>query len=172
MSLDLEFAQKQDVPNNPVVRTESRDEYWWSRGHATLVEDVAGQWWMIYHGYEHGFWTLGRQALLEPIEWTEDGWFVAKGGDLSRPIRKPAGTASGPHGMPLSDDVNLDELARMESDDKWGMLAWLTHEKGYLMGRAWVEAREERVLALDPGSAAPVFWLAAIAAREGRRVEV
>ena len=100
----------QNAPNNPVVRTESRDEYWWSRGHATLVKDVAGQWWMIYHGYEHGFWTLGRQALLEPIEWTEDGWFVAKGGDLSRPIRKPAGTAAGPHGMPLSDDFSRGRL--------------------------------------------------------------
>lgn len=100
----------QNAPNNPVVRTESRDEYWWSRGHATLVEDVAGQWWMIYHGYEHGFWTLGRQALLEPIEWTDDGWFVAKGGDLSQPIRKPAGTASGPHGMPLSDDFSNGKL--------------------------------------------------------------
>jgi beta-xylosidase len=100
----------QNAPNNPVVRTESRDEYWWSRGHATLVEDVAGQWWMIYHGYEHDFWTLGRQALLEPIEWTDDGWFVAKGGDLSRPIRKPAGTASGPHGMPLSDDFSGGKL--------------------------------------------------------------
>ena len=53
------------APNNPVVRTTSRDQYWWSRGHATLVEDAAGQWWMIYHGYEHGFWTLGRQALLD-----------------------------------------------------------------------------------------------------------
>ncbi|WP_425502298.1 family 43 glycosylhydrolase [Pseudoxanthomonas sacheonensis] len=100
----------QNAPNNPVVRTRSRDEYWWSRGHATLVEDVAGQWWMIYHGYEHDFWTLGRQALLEPIEWTDDGWFVAKGGDLSRPIRKPAGAASGPHGMPLSDDFSSGKL--------------------------------------------------------------
>jgi xylan 1,4-beta-xylosidase len=25
---------------------------------------------MVYHGYENGFRTLGRQCLLEPIEWT------------------------------------------------------------------------------------------------------
>ncbi len=99
----------ENAPNNPVVRTTSRDQYWWSRGHATLVEDVAGQWWMLYHGYEHGFWTLGRQALLDPIEWTADGWFVARGGDLGMPLRKPAGTAVA-HGMALSDDFSSPTL--------------------------------------------------------------
>lgn len=93
----------ENAPNNPVVRTESRDEQWWSRGHATLVEDTAGQWWMMYHGYEHGLWTLGRQALLDPVEWTDDGWFVAKGGDLGQPLRKPAGEAVARHGLALSD---------------------------------------------------------------------
>ncbi|WP_407353703.1 family 43 glycosylhydrolase [Luteimonas sp. R10] len=97
-------------PNNPVVRTESRAEQWWSRGHATLIEDGAGQWWMMYHGYENGFWTLGRQALLDPVEWTEDGWFVAKGGDLGRPLPKPAGESIGRHGMALSDDFSGGRL--------------------------------------------------------------
>ena len=59
---------------------------------------------MIYHGYENGFRTLGRQTLLEPVEWTPDGWFRAKGGDLSRPMRKPAGGAAGRAGFPLSDN--------------------------------------------------------------------
>ena len=66
-------------PHNPLVRTVSTSEPWWSRGHATLVEGPAGDWWMVYHGYENGFRTLGRQTLLEPIEWTDDGWFRAKG---------------------------------------------------------------------------------------------
>ena len=78
------------IRHNPIVRTVSAEEKWWSRGHATLVEGPAGDWWMVYHGYENGFWTLGRQALLDPVEWTDDGWFRAKGGDLSQPIAKPA----------------------------------------------------------------------------------
>lgn len=93
-------------PGNPVVRTQSRDEQWWSRGHATLVEDTAGQWWMMYHGYENGLWTLGRQALLDPIEWTGDGWFVARGGDLGQPLQKPAGEAIATHGLALSDSFD------------------------------------------------------------------
>ena len=97
-------------PGNPIVRTASAEEQWWSRGHATLVEDVAGQWWMMYHGYERDFWTLGRQALLDPVEWTADGWPVARGGDLSRPLPKPAGESTGRHGMALSDDFEGGNL--------------------------------------------------------------
>ncbi|HBK45970.1 MAG TPA: xylosidase [Xanthomonadaceae bacterium] len=99
----------QNAPNNPIVRTASRDEPWWSRGHATLVEGTDGRWWMLYHGYENGYWTLGRQALLEPIEWTADGWFAAAGGDLGRPLRKPSGQALA-HGLALSDDFRGDRL--------------------------------------------------------------
>ncbi|WP_193161971.1 family 43 glycosylhydrolase [Microbulbifer hainanensis] len=97
-------------PHNPLVRTTSDSEPWWSRGHATLVEGPAGDWWMVYHGYENGFRTLGRQTLLEPIEWTEDGWFRARGGDLSQPMRKPAGGKSGPAGFALSDNFASNRM--------------------------------------------------------------
>jgi xylan 1,4-beta-xylosidase len=97
-------------PHNPLVRTLSSDEPWWSRGHATLVEGPAGDWWMVYHGYENGYRTLGRQTLLEPIEWTDDGWFRALGGDLSQPMRKPAGGRAGPAGFALSDDFSHDRF--------------------------------------------------------------
>lgn len=97
-------------PQNPLVRTLSTDEPWWSRGHATLIEGPAGDWWMIYHGYENGFRTLGRQTLLEPIEWTDDGWFRARGGDLSRPLPKPKGGKAGPSGHALSDDFSRNRF--------------------------------------------------------------
>ena len=86
----------EQCPHNPIVRTTDARERWWSRGHATLVEGPDGEWWMVYHGYENGYYTLGRQTLLEPIEWTKDGWFRARGGDLSQPIAKPAGGRPGP----------------------------------------------------------------------------
>ena len=96
----------EQCPANPLVRTVNNDEAWWSRGHASLVEAPDGSWWSIYHGFENGYWTLGRQALLDPIEWTADGWFRMTGGDLSKPIRKPKGGARVPHGQALSDDFN------------------------------------------------------------------
>ena len=124
-------------PHNPLVRTVSAAEPWWSRGHASLVEGPAGDWWMVYHGYENGFRTLGRQTLLEPIEWTDDGWFRARGGDLSRPLRKPAKGKAGASGLALSDDFSSDrfgvqwafhaprprEMERVEYTDKALLLA-------------------------------------------------
>ncbi len=100
----------EDDPSNPVVRTISGAEKWWSRGHATLVEGPAGDWWMVYHGYENAYWTLGRQTLLDPIEWTADGWFKAKGGDLASPLAMPRGGQALPHGMALSDDFSTDKF--------------------------------------------------------------
>ena len=92
----------QDCPHNPVVRTQSADEPWWSRGHATVIEGPAGDWWMVYHGYENGFRTLGRQTLLEPVEWTSDGWFRARGGTLAQPLPKPRGGRAGPRCSPTT----------------------------------------------------------------------
>jgi xylan 1,4-beta-xylosidase len=65
---------------------------------------------MIYHGYENGFRTLGRQTLLEPIEWTGDGWFHAMGGTLSKPIPKPLAGRAGTSGFPLSDDFSTNKF--------------------------------------------------------------
>lgn len=93
-------------PHNPLVRTQSEAEPWWSRGHATLIEGPASNWWMVYHAYENGYRTLGRQTILEPIEWTTDGWFRAKGGDLSMPLRKPIQSTDTESGMALSDDFS------------------------------------------------------------------
>ncbi|QHD67812.1 family 43 glycosylhydrolase [Sphingobium yanoikuyae] len=100
----------ENCPANPIVRTVDRAEKWWSRGHATLVEGPDGSWWSVYHGYENGYWTLGRQTLLDPVEWTADGWFRMTGGDLSQPIAKPRGGQAGPHGQPLSDDFSVLRL--------------------------------------------------------------
>lgn len=102
----------ENSPHNPVVRTRSGDEPWWSRGHGTPVEDAAGHWWMLYHGYENGFRTLGRQPLLEPLDWPLNGWPTAQGGDLSRPLRKPAGRAIRPSGAVFSGPITPADLGR------------------------------------------------------------
>lgn len=69
------YGPFENSPYNPIVHTENRGERWWNQGHGTLVDDVNGNWWIMYHGYEKNFQTLGRQTLMLPIEWTEDGWF-------------------------------------------------------------------------------------------------
>ena len=105
----------ENCPHNPLIRTQSPREKWWSRGHATLFEGPNGTWWMFYHGYENGYWTLGRQALLEPVRWAKDGWPRPLGGDLSRALKKPINVAGQIHGMALSDDFTTDRLGTLWS---------------------------------------------------------
>jgi xylan 1,4-beta-xylosidase len=136
-------------PHNPLVRTYSADEPWWSRGHATLVEGPAGDWWMVYHGYENGYRTLGRQTLLEPMEWTADGWFRALGSDLSKPIRKPAKGRSGPSAPALSDDFSTDRMG----------VQWSFHQLGNDDGdRARYEKQALRIKArgTSPANSSPL----------------
>lgn len=100
----------ENSPCNPIVHTMNKGETWWSRGHGTLVDDRDGNWWILYHGYEKGYFTLGRQTLMEPIQWTEDGWFkIPDGTDVAGLIKKPAGDTIS-KGMRLSDDFAGDSL--------------------------------------------------------------
>ena len=100
-------------PHNPMVRTQSASERWWSRGHATLVEGPGGQWWALYHGYENGYRTLGRQTLLEPVSWTGEGWPKAEGGDLSLSFAKPLPRTPPVPGDALSDDFSTLRLGSL-----------------------------------------------------------
>jgi beta-xylosidase len=71
------FGPWENSPYNPVVHTWSAGERWWSKGHGTVFEDGRGRWFIVYHAYEKGHLPLGRQVLMEPVEWTADGWFRA-----------------------------------------------------------------------------------------------
>lgn len=96
----------ENSPYNPIVHTYSADEPWWSKGHGTLIDDVNGNWWIVYHAYENGYYTLGRQTLIEPIEWLPDGWFRLAG--KATPIEPKGRSIAG--GMKLSDDFSAKEL--------------------------------------------------------------
>lgn len=69
------FGPWENSPYNPIVHCSGREETWRNRGHGTLLDDADGNWWLVYHAYEKDYLTLGRRTLLEPVEWTDDGWF-------------------------------------------------------------------------------------------------
>ncbi len=69
------FGPWENSPYNPIVHTYSAAEEWWSKGHGTIVEGPDGQWWIIYHAYCKAAYSLGRYTLMEPIEWTKNGWY-------------------------------------------------------------------------------------------------
>jgi len=65
---------------------------------------------MVSHGYENGFRTLGRQILLEPITWTEDGWPVGVRGDLGGDLDAPAGASVQQPASAFEDDFSVLRL--------------------------------------------------------------
>lgn len=62
-------------PYNPVVRTVTEEEPWWSKGSATIFDAGGDRWFAVYHAYRNEQRKLGRQVIVEPITWTGDGWF-------------------------------------------------------------------------------------------------
>lgn len=94
----------ENSPYNPIIHTYSEQDNWWSKGHGTIIDDAEGNWWMVYHAYAKGYHTLGRQTLLEPIEWSNDGWYRTQMSQTKIDNSTPK-----TH-MPLSDKFHNKEL--------------------------------------------------------------
>ena len=107
-------------PYNPVVHTYSRHEKWISKGHGHFVEDTEGKWWAVYHSYENGYETLGRELLLSPVEFTSDGWFrITQRADEA--AQKPCGSVIVDEST-FSDDFSGKKVS--------GWRAWGENEEG------------------------------------------
>ena len=54
-------------------------------GHAELIEDHEGNWWMLFLAFRPvggGNWHhLGRETFLAPVAWDDDGWPVVNRGE-------------------------------------------------------------------------------------------
>lgn len=138
----------ENSPYNPLVHTYNDTDRWWSRGHGSLIDTPDGRWYCVYHAYENGFYGLGRQTLLEPVELTEDGWFKpVEGLDIAGPIAMPLPSA------PVDRKAHLGEF-RVGLDWKY--------YKDFDPQRAKVE---DGVLTLQaqgtcPGDSAPIMFVA------------
>ena len=100
------FGPWENSPYNPIERTLESSEKWWSKGHGTLFDDAKGNWWMVFHAYEKGFYNMGRQTLLQPVEWTNDGWFkTLEGVKTEKPLKIPPLEKS-TIAFSLNDDFN------------------------------------------------------------------
>jgi len=73
-------------PRNPILthRDTPMSQPIQGTGHADLVEDVEGNWWMVFLGFrpEGGYYwhNLGRETFLAPVRWDAQGWPVVNEG--------------------------------------------------------------------------------------------
>ena len=105
------YGPWENSPYNPVVKTKTRNEKWASMGHGTLISTPYDEWYIVFHAFEKGARHMGRQILMLPIEWTEDGWFrIPKAVDPAKPIKKPKGGVAVENKMKLSDNFSSNTL--------------------------------------------------------------
>lgn len=80
------YGPYEECPYNPVLRQTDSDAPIQRSGHGDLVETQNGEWWCTYlcgrpnEGY---YTTVGRETGLDPVYWTDDGWFVINNGKPS-----------------------------------------------------------------------------------------
>ena len=124
----------ENSPYNPIVHASDQNEKWVRQGHGTLIDDVEGKWWYMYTGYEKGYESLGKQCLLLPVDWTEDGWpVIAKGVTVDGEIKKPAGENIG-HGIPLSDNFTSKVIG-----SQWNAPDGIDPTKEYVFGDGFLK---------------------------------
>ena len=73
------FGEYEPSPYNPVLRQFDPDALLQRCGHGKLVQDQNGKWWCYYlagRPNKGHYSTIGRESALDPVEWTEDGWFI------------------------------------------------------------------------------------------------
>lgn len=73
------FGEYELCPYNPVMRQTDRNASIQRTGHGKLVQTQTGQWWCTYlcgRPNANKYTTVGRETALDPVHWTEDGWFI------------------------------------------------------------------------------------------------
>ncbi len=114
----------ESCPHNPIVTHRSTELPIQATGHADIVEDQNGNWWMVCLGIRQTgypmYHVLGRETFLAPMKW-EDGWPVvaadAEGAQVAEQMM-------GHDGLPAP--TPLDDHAREEFVEGRLSLRWNT----------------------------------------------
>ena len=117
----------EEDPNNPNMFSTNSGGAFEAPAHGTLIDTPSGQWFVTFHAHETAFYSLGRQMLMEPIEWTADGWWRPIGGKV------PVLTATAP-ALPACDY----QLAQSDAFDSTALgLQWFFTCAPDFSGKAW-----------------------------------
>lgn len=134
------YGTYENSPYNPVMRQLNPDAPIQRAGHGKLVQDQNGDWWCYYLcGRPNGgkYTTVGRESALDPVQWTEDGWFTINEG------KGPSLTQLAPDLPEVCYERNLfDDFEEDSLNSEWEFVrnpdngSWsLTERPGYF--RIW-----------------------------------
>lgn len=132
------YGEYEPCPYNPVMRQLDPNAPIQRSGHGKLVQTQNGDWWCYYLcGRRNGenYTTIGRESALDPVTWTDNGWFLINNG------KGPSLEQDFPKGM---KEVTFDKFTFDDFDNEKLNLNWewvrnpdkenysLTERKGYL----------------------------------------
>ncbi len=101
------FGPYENSPYNPVMRQFHPEAKLQRSGHGKLVEAADGSWWCYYllgRPNAHKYTTIGRESGLDPVQWTDDGWFTINGG-------------KGPSEEQIAPDLPVSPCPKWQRDD-------------------------------------------------------
>jgi len=139
------LTQRHLDPNRPNPVTNA--------GHSNLVQDAAGNWWVIFLGCRpytpQNHFNIGRETFLMPVRWTEDKWPVVLEGEETVPLIQnlPQGVVDRQHEEGFMKRGNFSFVENFDSDElpmEWFFLRtplekW--HELNAPEGGIWIQAR-------------------------------
>jgi len=76
---DSPWGPFEPCPHNPILSNQPIHTTLDAVGHGDLIQDLQGKWWMVFLGFRYAnpyFHHLGRETLIAPVEWNDDGWPV------------------------------------------------------------------------------------------------
>lgn len=134
------YGPYESSPYNPVMTQSNPDAKIQRAGHGKLVQTQNGDWWVLYlcgRPNEGRYTTVGRETSLDPVKWTEDGWFIVNDGKGPSEIQQVPDLPEF-----IVPNNNFDDFDSEKLDLKWEFVrnpdnsAWsLEERKGHL--RIW-----------------------------------
>ncbi|MFT3780581.1 MAG: family 43 glycosylhydrolase [Nibricoccus sp.] len=138
----------EEDPHNPVMFSTDNGARFEAPAHGTLIQAQKGEWFLGCHAHETAFYTLGRQMLMQKIEWTADGWWRPTTGKVPTDIFEGPGLPPSDFALAQSDDFDSAKLG----------LQWFFTCAPDFSGKFWSLSERPGVLRIrtqgrDPGSA-------------------
>lgn len=94
----------EEDPAGPTLFSTDNGARFEGPAHGTLLQTQHGEWYLTYHAHETAFYSLGRQMLMEPVEWTPDGWWRPVGGKVPSTSARAPRLPQAPLALAQSDD--------------------------------------------------------------------
>lgn len=141
-------------PNNPVMFSTDNGARFEAPAHATLLATQTGEWFVTFHAHEPAYYSLGRETLMQPIEWTADGWWRPVTGKVPTATARAPDLPPGDFSLAQSDEFDAPTLG----------LQWFFTCAPDFSGQAWSLAAKPGRLRLrtQPGDSGSLAALPGI----------